>query len=550
VTGIYPTIRRRYGDGMSAVRKRESEPRRFSIRLPRPLWILLLTWPLEMDRIAVCRSGSGTWGLELRRKNMFTMDFHRLLTLTISMCCVAALAHAADPEHRDSSYFLEGELAGSLKSDRPLPLYDPDPQSLVNRVFAAFYIRASEIPGKRGGTPIRRIEGGDVIDFLAWPGSAYWSEPETCRRLSSLVDECLDNLPRLRPADPLRRAMLQRDLWAVFDFYAGRNIARDGDKATRDRRDEICRKLARLIHGLTLSPAEIESLPDTYATAIKSGKFASEHRFEPSLDYLPPRLLTDAEEWQEIDFFQPHENPTDFQSRNVTSHTRNYMGRSYFRIFYHFPGGRGALENYLKIIDKEGLDWQKSAQFGGARFLATAPQVPVGTEVVLMQLLITLDDQLRPVPTRIVESVQMRTFRNVDGKPEPPTNTGVGMNVSEYVLKRGLLFDGLKQGGLERTPDDKPIYRVIFQVPNAPDWGSGGRSLSLAQDCRRCHTAAGQVGGQTISSLVHGGGFDGGATLGVSHPLAAGTPSPRGSRAAMWKTRHETYRRLLESLGE
>ena len=124
------------------------------------------------------------------------------------------------------------------------------------------------------------------------------------------------------------------------------------------------------------------------------------------------------------------------------------------------------------------------------------------------------------------------------------------MNVAEYLLKRRLLFDGLKQGGLERTPDNKPIYRVILQAPNAPDWGSGGRSLSPVQDCRRCHAGADRIGVQTIFSLVHGGGFDAGATLGVSHPLAAGMPSPRGPRAVLWKTRHETYRRLLEYLGE
>lgn len=152
--------------------------------------------------------------------------------------------------------------------------------------------------------------------------------------------------------------------------------------------------------------------------------------------------------------------------------------------------------------------------------------------------------------TRIVESVQLRTFRSVDGKSEPPTNTGAGMNVSEYLLKRRLLFDGVKQGGLVRTPDDHPIYRVIFQTPNAPDWGSNGRSLTLVQDCRRCHMGADQVGVQTVFSLVHGGGFDSGATLGVSHPLPAGQASPRGPRAVMWKSRHETYRRLLDYLGK
>jgi hypothetical protein len=124
------------------------------------------------------------------------------------------------------------------------------------------------------------------------------------------------------------------------------------------------------------------------------------------------------------------------------------------------------------------------------------------------------------------------------------------MNVSEHTLKRRLLFDGLKQGGLEREPDDQPIYRVIFQPENAPDWGDVGRSLSLVQDCRRCHTGGGQIGVQTIVSMVHQGGVDAGAQLGVAHALPAGAPSPRGARDTTWKCRHETYRRLLDYLGE
>jgi hypothetical protein len=55
---------------------------------------------------------------------------------------------------------------------------------------------------------------------------------------------------------------------------------------------------------------------------------------------------------------------------------------------------------------------------------------------------------------------------------------------------------------------------------------------------------------QTIFSIVHQGGVDAGAQLGVAHALEPGTPSPRGARGAVWKTRHETYRRLLDYLGE
>ncbi|MEX2113313.1 MAG: hypothetical protein WD845_09015 [Pirellulales bacterium] len=478
------------------------------------------------------------------------MKFRWIAILGAAICAVAAWSRAAEPGAVEANYYQQGELAGSLKSDAPLPLYDADPQSLVNRLFAAFYVRASNIPTKRGGMPVRRIEGGDVIDFLAWTGSDYWSAPETCQRLGSLLDECLADPAKFRPADPLRRAMLQRDLWAPFDFFVSANIARLGDKETRQRRDAICRKLAVLIRVLTLSQTEIATLPDTYALAIESGRFASEHAFDAERDYLPAGLLTDRTEWQEIDFFQPSDIHEDIQERFVTLHTRNYKGRSYFRVFYRFPGGREALDEYLAYVDAEGIDWKRDAQRGFASVLSGTRQVPVGTEVALVQSLITLDDQLRPTPTPIVESVRLRVFRNVDGTAQPSTNTGVGMNVSEYTLKRRLLFDGLSQGGLVREADDQPLYRVIFMGDKAPDWGDVGRSLTLAQDCRRCHTGAGQIGVQTIFSLVHQGGVDAGAQLGVAHALPIDAPSPRGARAAIWKSRHESYRRLLDYLGE
>jgi len=481
------------------------------------------------------------------------MFFRSIVIGCLALALFAQMQHgssAAETHDRDPAYYYEGELAGSLKSDAPLAIYDQDPQSLVNRLFAAFYIRESNIPTKRGGAPVRRIEGGDTIDFLAWDGSDYWSSLETCQRLSAILDECLADPARVRPVDPLRRAMLQRDLWAAFDFYVSRNIARDGDKPTRQRRDALCRKLAALIRALTLTPTEIKSLPDNYALAIKSGAFAADAKGDATVDYLPPGLLTASDDWLEIDFFQPTDIHEDIQERFITLHTRNYKGRSYFRIFYRFPGGRPALDEYLRRIDAEAIDWKVGAHRGFIQVRDGAPQIPVGIEVALVQFLVSLDDQLRPTPTPIVESVRLRSFRNVDGRAEPPTNTDVGMNVSEHTLKRRLLFDGLKKGGLEREPDNQPIYRVIFQPENAPDWGDVGRSLSLVQDCRRCHTGGGQIGVQTIVSMVHQGGVDAGAQLGVAHALPAGAPSPRGARDTTWKSRHETYRRLLDYLGE
>jgi hypothetical protein len=176
--------------------------------------------------------------------------------------------------------------------------------------------------------------------------------------------------------------------------------------------------------------------------------------------------------------------------------------------------------------------------------------MPVGTEVALVQLMMTLDDELRPTPTEIIESIRHRTYRNVDGSSTPPTNTGVGMHVREYTLKRRLLFDGLSRGGLAREPDEVPLYRVIFQPADAADWGSDKRKV-LFQQCVDCHMSpkADRTGAHSMPSVVHMGGFDAGAQLGIVHPLDSSEAAVHGQRVARWKTQHETYRRLLEHLG-
>ena len=308
-------------------------------------------------------------------------------------------------------------------------------------------------------------------------------------------------------------------------------------------------RLAKAMQSLTLTRAEIATLPNNYPAAVQSKYFTAKHEFQPRRNYLPPGLLTWPNEWVEIDFHQPdiHE---DLADRFVTLHTRMYRGRSYFRIFYRFPGGRKQLVPYLKRLEQTGVDWKQGAQNGFILLKKDAPQIPVGTEVALVQFMMTLDKQLTPVPTNIIESIRLRTFASVDGSDKIPTNTGLGMNVLEYTLKRRLLFDNLNQGGLEREPDELPQIRVIFQPKTAPDWGTAKQTV-LFQQCADCHTTpkGTRTGVHSLPSIVNMGGFDAGAQLGIAVPLTAKQSGVRGKRAARWKSRHETYRRLLESLG-
>jgi hypothetical protein len=456
------------------------------------------------------------------------------------------LSQGSEP---DPAYHLGGELDGSLKSAQPLAIYDAHPEHLWNRLFAAFYTRTSNLPSRPGGKPVKRIEGGDYIDFLGWGNTAYWSAPETTKRLNGLLDEFLTSGGSRLITDPLRRAVFLRDLWAVHDFLTDQNIRRFGDLETRQRREQICGKLARVIESLTLPLKAIAALPDTYAAAVRSGVFPARQDFETSNDYLPRNLLTKPDEWVEIDFHQPpiHE---DLYERFLTMHARIYRGRSYFRVFYRFPGGRSQLTDYLKRLHKTGVDWQQASEYGFILLKKDAPQIPIGTEVALVQFMMTLDDRLRPTPTKIVESVRHRTYRNTDGTAQPYTNTEVGMHVREYTFQRRLLFDNLRLGGLRREPDDRRLYRIIFQPDDARDWGTRGRE-PLFRQCVRCHMtpSAKRTGVHSIQSIVHMGGFGVGAQPGIAHALDPAKSGTQADRVRRWKTKHETYRRLLDRLG-
>lgn len=464
-----------------------------------------------------------------------------LLLFGALSCAFAPMAATEDAV----AYHTEGELRGSLRSETPLAIYHSDPEHLWNRLFSALYTRRSELPSTLGGPPVKRIEGGDVLEFLGWGKTTYWSEPGVTGRITRLLEEFLARDGAKQISDPVRRILLQNDLWAAHDHLIGQNISWFGTAAERRRRAQVAILLARAIRALAVPAKELEALPDNFALAAKSGAFAPTHDWDPQRDYFPTGVLTEPETWTEIDFFQPNLHE-DIEGRFITLHTRHFRGRSYFRAFYRFPGGRKALDEYLQYVEQEGVDWKFGAQNGFLRLKPGLRQIPAGTEVALVQFLIGLDAELKPVPTRLVQSFRLRTFRNSDGAEDASTHSGKGMNVYEYVLRRRLALNGMKQGGLEREPNDLLQYRLVFEGKEAPDWGRRGRLDKVSTQCVSCHTGQGP-GSYSLVTLINQGGFDAGAMMGVAHALKPGAPSPRGPRAARWKQKDETYRRLVEA---
>lgn len=486
-------------------------------------------------------------------------------------------------------YYAEGPLRGSLKSDRPLPLYDVRPDHLWNRVFAVFYTRPSALPSapeyptdstkldefehqqRRGelapGPVVKRIEGGDTKSLLAWSKTRYYSEPTTFERANRLLDEFLETHGERLIDHPLQRAFFQRDLWAVFDHLIGQNIARFGDvdlakrraavhdyeigkedlqfddPAVMQRRETLCRKLAVILKRLALPKAVLETLPDTYAAAIRSGHFPAQHDFDSRPNYLPPGLLTRPDEWVEIDT-SPEPLHTDKREGQLDYVAWNIRGRSYYRIFWRFPGGRKSVEEYLKYLGEDGVDWRKTARQGWIALKPDVRQIPVGTETAIVEFMIGLDDHLEPVPTPVVESVRVNVYRNVDGTPDPRTNTGRGLISRIYVVRRWLLFDHLNRGGLERLPDDAPTYTVLLN--GTQDWGISARQQSVVQSCLACHIyEPTRVGVFSLNTIFC---FAPDRMPGIVMPMGSGDipTHSRAQRVAHWKLGQEDYLRLIE----
>ena len=520
-------------------------------------------------------------------------------TSAVSAMLVSVLGVTCSAAGPQDWYYREGPLRGSLKSDKPLPLYDSDSGHLWNRLFAVFYIRPSELPSRpeypkdstqldtwdrklrEGALPlgpvVKRVEGGDIPSFPAWQKTRHYSDPATFERAAKLLDEFIDTHGERLIADPLKRAFLQRDLWAVFDHLVAQNIARfndpdltgrhwsvpdyqintfvkrpdhefgpeelQADPARIARRDTLCRKLAVIIKRLALPRPAIEALPDNYAAAVRSGRFTAQHEFDPKRDYLPPGLLTQPDEWVEIDNSSEHLNRDAEEGQRMLL-TWSIRGRSYYRVFWRFPGGRRAVEQYLDYLRREGVDWNDTARHGLVAYKPDVRQIPVGTEAAIVQFMIVLDDRLEPVPTKLVELVHVFVYKNVDGSPDPQTNTGRGLNGMQYVIRRRLLFDGLRQGGLDRNADDAPTLRTL--VNGSRDWGAFGRQQSVVQTCLHCHMYWKEKVG--IFSLNSTSCHSPDQQSGIVIPLGSGPirTCSRAQRTARWKSRQEDYLRLVE----
>jgi len=372
-------------------------------------------------------------------------------------------------------------------------IYSPDPQHLWNRLFRQFYRRTT----KDG-----QEYGSDSLDPLLWPETTYLLEGTSYQQTLSVLDEFLSTKGENLITDPLRRAIFQHDMWAVFDWLTTHY---DGYST---QRQELQWRLAQVIQKVALTDEEILSLPNNYESAVKPKTFPTNYQSDnPTIGFLPPDLLQPDGEWVCVG---REDGPI------AMTHTEAipFYGRSAFLIFMRIPGGRQAKLKFLQELN--------------SNHPPTLP--PDGTEVALVRRVLLIDKEGEIVLSPLVASIQLRHFK-----------TSLAQFFYGFRVSRPLLFAGMV-GGIQ--PVEKEI--MLFQ-----SHGDGFQSGFLEEAkvpnlCDGCHIDDGQ-GINGINSILSYSRKRFPLPNDRRPILVETTPDLEAQAVINWKQKHSTWQ-VLETL--
>jgi len=385
-------------------------------------------------------------------------------------------------------------------SEAAVTIYDPNPEHLWNRLHAAIFVRP-DIP--------TTAEVSDALDPPLWLNTRYLLAQPSHDRILRLLDEFLQTHGERLIRDPVKRAILQRDLWAVFDWSITRepDQQHSGELAYEKERMELQSRLSEVMRRVALTPAEIRSLPSNYAQAVSAGQYGKDYDPDhPDRPFLPPNLLDPRGPWVQI-------LPNEAGGEPVAGEHTAQFSRSSFLVFMRLPGGRKATFDYLQTLWNFPQPWiprPDDPRHGQIVENPDLPQFPAGTMVALVRQMILPDNQGNLAPTPITESVQFRVYRSIRaasaaGATFPSSDEGAiratGQDFYEFTMTRALLFAG--KGLKALGPDEKEF--TMFQAFGA-DEGSRVQYVPLEKyppvlkTCFECHRGQGI---NSVNSRTH-----------------------------------------------
>lgn len=388
-----------------------------------------------------------------------------------------------------------------------------NPPGLADRLREALFVRTA---------PDGEKFGNSELDILVWRNSRYLLTSPSREKAIQVLDNFIHGHGERSVRDPVERAMLQRDLWALFDRSANYNTQSDPGAPESHATRELQLRLVTVIRRLAMPANVIDRLPDSFAEA--------ETRLQPS--GFPQGIFVSDSPWLLVG--RP-------EGTTATEHTRDFGGRSLFLVFVKFPGGRDQALRYLKELREfvpalvysneslsSGSTFQNRQQLGTNR---ATPQFPAGTQWALVRRLCLIDDRGLIRATRMIESVQTRTYSAV---PETDNNFDALRNaqiVAEFQMDRksGFALRAVEEGEREfQFVHFRSMGVDPFEHMNASGWDRSrdrvrGQTLKT---CMKCHLARGILSVNTYSDF------------GQAAPKLDGSTLERETSATVhWKSR-------------
>jgi hypothetical protein len=372
--------------------------------------------------------------------------------------------------------------AASESAEKSISLYDPDPAHIWNRLYDALLLREDPAGGRYGE---------DSLDPLLWLNSEHLLAQPSHQRALRVLDEFLQTHAENQIRDPVKRAVLQRDLWAVFDWSVLRESLPQKPTYDEEKR-ELQTRLAEVLRRLALTPEEIASLPDNYGQAVASGAFAKE--YDPAhrdRTFLPPDLFDPLGPWVCINGHSYFGQPA------AIEHLMTFSGRSRFLVFVRLPGGRKATLEYFRTLWNFPQPWVQSDPRRQTDVNPNLPSFPVGTQVALLRQMTLFDNRGNLVDAPVTESVQIRVYRAITiDQTSLAALRERGQICYEIKLSRPQLFAG-QAGGLRATKPDEIEFSTLRQEgDDVFEWwvvnrSRPGISEPFLQLCVQCHSGGG-----------------------------------------------------------
>ena len=370
--------------------------------------------------------------------------------------------------------------------------------------------------------PDGKAYGADESSPSIFKESEFPFDDGTYSKLNAAL-EAFEALPqnKIEAYSDIRRAIMQRHLWQVFDatipFRWISDISAEStwSMSHADRRHAARPKIASLIQRLALTKAQILALPDTQAATADSRKFFPRYDAKaPLKPFLPADLYSEDSSWISIGFDVDPSAPF---------HQNKIKFRSAFLTFIRLPGARTETREYIRRVGEK------------------VERFPVGTQFALIERAFLISDKGEMILSPLTVSVSLRAYLDVE-RIAPKLGRDPTQSLAEFVMQPRLLMQGnavmkalrpddmrYEAGDVDIHNDAVEPFEDVVHVSYREDENDMLRRPRLTL-CMSCHR---QRGGRSVR-----GGFLSDLQESDSQVIVEAT--------LKYKQKHETWKTLNE----